>query len=195
MSIERKNMLSKSLSDMRILEKTGSIFVSGFSQKQTKPILYFDMDDVVADFWKAIKLNNPRIDDEKYFPTLKHKSKEVDLICKRNPRIFKHLSPVEGAIESTKPLFEKFDVYFLSTPMYEVPESYMDKRLWLHQHYGDLAEKRLILTHRKDLAIGDYLVDDRLVNGSENFLGKFIHYGSPAFPDWDSVLKFLNTQA
>ena len=35
--------------------------------KSKKKVLYIDMDGVVADFWKAIKLNQPKIDDKKYF--------------------------------------------------------------------------------------------------------------------------------
>jgi 5'(3')-deoxyribonucleotidase len=163
-------------------------------KKPKKKVLYIDMDGVVADFWRAIQLNQPKIDDKKYFPTYAEQEKEVDAICERNPHIFKYLLPIEGAIEATKPLFKKFDVYFLSTPMWDIPESYSDKRLWLEKHYGDLAKKRLILTNRKDLAIGDILIDDRLKNGSEKFNGKFIHFGTGAFPDWEAVVKFLNTQ-
>jgi 5'(3')-deoxyribonucleotidase len=162
--------------------------------KSKKKVLYIDMDGVVADFWKAIQLNQPKIDDKKYFPTYADQEKEVDAICERNPHIFRYLLPMKGSIEATKPLFKKFDVYFLSTPMWDIPESYSDKRLWLEKYYGDLAKKRLILTNRKDLAIGDILIDDRLKNGSEKFKGKFIHFGTGAFPDWDSVVKFLNTQ-
>jgi 5'(3')-deoxyribonucleotidase len=78
--------------------------------------------------------------------------------------------------------------------MWDIPESYSDKRLWLEKFYGNLAKKRLILTNRKDLAIGDYLIDDRLKNGSEKSKVKFIHFGTKSFPDWDSVVKYLKTQ-
>ena len=159
-----------------------------------KKVLYIDMDGVVADFWKAIQINQPKIDDKKYFPVYADQEKEVDAICERNPHIFKYLSPIEGAIEATKPLFEKFDVYFLSTPMWDVPESYTDKRLWLEKHYGNLAKKRLILTNRKDLDIGDILVDDRLKNGAKDFKGIHVHFGTKEFPDWESVVNFLKTQ-
>ena len=161
--------------------------------KSKKKVLYIDMDGVVADFWKAIQINQPRIDDKKYFPTYADQEKEVDAICERNPHIFKYLLPIKDAIEFTKPLFKKYDVYFLSTPMWDIPESYTDKRLWLEKYYGDLAKKRLILTNRKDLAIGDILIDDRLKNGAKDFKGLHIHFGTKAFPNWKEVSAFLNT--
>jgi 5'(3')-deoxyribonucleotidase len=162
--------------------------------KSKKKVLYIDMDGVVADFWKAIMMNEPRIDDKRYFPTYADQEKMVDVICERNPHIFKYLLPIKGAIEAVEPLFKKYDVYFLSTPMWDIPESYTDKRLWLEKHFGNLAKKRLILTNRKDLAIGDILIDDRLKNGSEKFQGQFIHFGTKHFPDWEAVSKFLKTQ-
>ena len=162
--------------------------------KNKKKVLYIDMDGVVADFWRAIQLNQPKIDDKKYFTTYADQEKEVNAICNRNPHIFKYLNPIAGSIEATKPLFKKFEVYFLSTPMWEVPESYSDKRLWLEKYYGDLAKDRLILTKRKDLAIGDILIDDRLKNGAKDFKGIHVHFGTKKYPDWDSVIKFLKTQ-
>ena len=35
----------------------------------------------------------------------------------------------------------------------------------------------MIITHRKDLLIGEYLIDDRLANGAEHFRGKLISFG------------------
>ena len=40
--------------------------------------------------------------------------------------------------------------------------------------------------------MGDYLIDDRLRNGAEKFNGEHIHFGTEKFPDWNSVLKYLN---
>ncbi len=49
---------------------------------------------------------------------------------------------------------------------------------------GNKARKKLILTHRKDLNIGDFLVDDRTKNGAGEFMGEFIQFGTDKFPDW-----------
>jgi 5'-nucleotidase len=51
--------------------------------------------------------------------------------------------------------------------------------------------KKLILTHRKDLLIGDYLIDDRTKNEAAEFQGKHLHIFSDAYPTWDSVLEEL----
>jgi 5'(3')-deoxyribonucleotidase len=152
-------------------------------------VLYIDMDGVIADFDKGVKAIEPDViwDQE-----------NVDRVCEGNCRIFKTLPEIEGAIDAVNELrdFEEdgLEIYFLSTPMQNVPESYMDKRLWLKEKFGDWANKRLILTHRKDLNKGDFLIDDRLTNGSENFSGKHIHFGTYTFPDWKSVLNYLKSE-
>ncbi len=153
-----------------------------------KPIIYIDMDGVVADFDGEIKKVHPNLyehEDGDY------RSKVIDEVVEADVNLFLRLQPMTGAIEAVKVLQDDFEVYFLSTPMWNVPHSFTDKRLWIEKHFGELAKKRLILTHRKDLNIGDYLVDDRLKNGAAEFKGKHIHFGTKEFPDWNAVIKFL----
>lgn len=148
-------------------------------------ILYVDMDGVLADFEQGVKLIHPEI---------KWEEGEVDLICEKHPDIFKHLPEIEGGIAAVKELIDDFDIYFLSTPMCHVHESYTGKRTWIHHKFGDWADRRLILTHRKDLCIGDFLVDDRLKNGASLFKGEHIHFGTEKFLDWDKTLQYLKTK-
>ena len=62
--------------------------------------------------------------------------------------------------------------------------------------FGDLAKKKLILTHRKDLCIGDYLIDDRLKNGAGEFTGELLHFGpGNDFPHWEKVIDYLRPLA
>ena len=42
--------------------------------------------------------------------------------------------------------------------------------------------------------IGDYLIDDRKFNGASDFKGDWIHFGSEKFPNWQSVLSYLNVE-
>jgi len=39
--------------------------------------------------------------------------------------------------------------------------------------------------------MGDYLIDDRTANGVDEFKGEHVHFGTAAFPDWDSVVSYL----
>jgi len=41
----------------------------------------------------------------------------------------------------------------------------------------------------------DFLVDDRLKNGVDRFKGEHIHFATPDFPDWETVVKYLKTKA
>lgn len=145
------------------------------------------MDGVIADFDGGVKNIDPTHAPGNYDGSFDR----VNLICEANPTIFHTLEPIEGAIESVKQLFPLFDVYFLTVPMYRVPHSYTGKRIWLETHFGELAEHRLILTHRKDLAIGDYLIDDSTRHGVDKFTGKHIHFGNEEFPDWKTTLEYM----
>lgn len=146
------------------------------------------MDGVVADFDKGIKQHCPDLHTASYD---KSSFDKVNEICEQNPLIFLHLEPIPMAINAVKALWPFFDVYFLSTPMWHVHESYSSKRVWLEIHFGEMAKERLILTHRKDLAIGDYLVDDSVRHGQDKFTGKHIHYGAAPYDNWMIVMLYL----
>lgn len=150
-----------------------------------KKILYIDMDGVICCFDTGVK---------KLEPEMAWDRESVDRVCEANPRVFLELPDIEHSTEAILELKDIFDIYFLSTPMWNVPESWMDKRIYLEKRFGSWVEKRLILTHRKDLNIGHYLVDDRKVNGVENFMGEHIHFRSEMFPDWKQIVNYLKDQ-
>ena len=60
--------------------------------------------------------------------------------------------------------------------------------------YMKQIRKRLILSHRKDLLIGDVLIDDNPWNGAKDFNGTWLHYGSNAYPDWNSIMLYIASQ-
>jgi 5'-nucleotidase len=144
-----------------------------------KKILYIDMDNVLVDFKSAL----PRVPEE-----IKAKyDGHIDDI----PDIFKLMDPMPGAIEAYITLSERFDTYVLSTSPWENPSAWSDKLKWVKKHLGKPAYKRLILTHHKNLNTGHFLVDDRIKNGVDRFVGEHIHFGSEKFPDWKSVMAYL----
>jgi len=153
-----------------------------------KKILYYDLDGVLADFNKGL-LNAASVHQSSPFRI--SEEKDIDDLILKTPNFYENLPVITGAIEAVKEMMELYEVYFLSTPMWGDPRSYSAKRVWLETHFGEAAKKRLILTHRKDLIIGDYLVDDRLKHGASEFSGVHIHFGTEMFPDHKAVCKFL----
>jgi 5'-nucleotidase len=142
-------------------------------------ILYVDMDNVLVDFVSAL----PHIPED----VLRQFEGRLDEV----PGIFSHMNPVAQAIESYHELATRFDTYVLSTSPWENPSAWSDKLLWIKKHLGEPAYKRLILSHHKNLNIGDYLVDDRTKNGADRFKGEHILFGSCQFPNWPSVVSYL----
>ena len=142
-------------------------------------ILYIDMDNVLVNFQSGI---NALTNEEK--EAFKDDLDDV-------PGIFSKMKPVEGAIDAYKELSKHFDVYILSTAPWNNPSAWTDKLLWVQKYLGDLAYKRLILTHNKNLNAGDFLIDDRTANGAGEFKGEHIHFLSERFKNWDDVLGYL----
>jgi len=141
-------------------------------------IVYVDMDGVVANFVKKWeRIYGRKIDPYHIPPTPSGFYRDLELL--------------PGAREGVKMLMRKFNVYFLSTAEWDNPSSFTDKRLWIEEKFGDSAYKKLILSPNKSLNIGHYLIDDRTVNGAKDFAGEFIHFGSPRFPNWNEVIKYL----
>jgi 5'-nucleotidase len=141
--------------------------------------LFIDMDGVIVDFMQSVK-NHPEF--EKY-------KNEIDAL----PNVFLNALPMEHAIDSVGKLLDcgKYEVYIASTAPWGNIDSLSHKRIWIEKYFGDRLKKRLILTHRKDFLIGDYLIDDRLKNGAGEFKGELLHFGTAKYPDWKSVLEYL----
>ena len=137
------------------------------------------MDNVLVDFPSAFEKVSKR-----YLITHKDKMDEI-------PGIFSLMTPLPDAIESFNELSKLFDTYILSTSPWENDSAWTDKLNWVKKHLGSSAYKRLILSHHKNLNIGDFLIDDRLANGADKFSGEHIHFGTEKFPNWDSVVNYL----
>jgi 5'(3')-deoxyribonucleotidase len=144
-----------------------------------KKVVYIDMDNVLVDFPSGIECLREDV-------KLEYKDRLDDV-----PGIFALMAPMDGAIAAFNRLAEVFDVYILSTAPWKNPSAWSDKLLWVQKHLGEVAKKKLILTHHKDLNVGDYLIDDRTKNGVDKFKGEHIHFGSEQFPNWQTVEKYL----
>ena len=110
------------------------------------------------------------------------------------PGIFALMEPMPGAIEAVHKLAEKYDVYILSTAPWKNPSAWADKVSWVTRYLDDVFHKRLILSHHKDFLKGDYLIDDRPKHGADTFEGEWIQFGSDTYPDWPSVVAYLESK-
>lgn len=148
-----------------------------------KKILYIDMDNVLVDFRSGLN----KVDEA----TKQAYEGHLDDI----PGLFDLMEPMPGAIDAVHRLAQYYDCYILSTAPWGNPSAWSDKVRWVTTHLDDLFHKRLIISHHKELLHGDYLIDDRPKNGAKEFLGKWIQFGSPEFPNWKSAVDYLCAKA
>lgn len=145
-----------------------------------KKIVYVDMDDVLCEFSMAhahaLKVN----------PDIKYPQCQFDF--------FRKLVPTEGAKEAIHSLIfcDEYDPYILTAPSTINPMCYTEKRLWVEDHLGMFMVNRLIISPDKSLLKGDILIDDNATGkGQDKFEGRFIHFGSRQYPNWQTIMKEL----
>jgi 5'(3')-deoxyribonucleotidase len=148
-----------------------------------KKTLYIDMDNVLVDFSSGMDACDPAL--------LKQYEGHPDEI----PGIFGLMQPMPGAVEAYRELSEIFDTYIASTAPWNNVQAWTEKRIWVEAYLGEPAQKRLILTHHKNLLRGDFIVDDRTRRGVDRFEGEHVHFGTERFPNWATVLEYLRPQA
>lgn len=144
-----------------------------------KKTVFIDMDNVLVDFASAFPKLEPEILEQ-------YKENKDDI-----PHIFGLMEPMPDAIQSYQRIAEKYDTYILSTAPWDNPSAWHDKVVWVQKHLGEIAHKRLILSHHKHLCKGDILIDDRPNNGADKFDGEFILFGEDQFDNWKKVCEYL----
>lgn len=144
------------------------------------------MDGVLVDFYRGVERHYPE-----FAQLPPDRQRRITAQLSAQPGFFTGLDPMPGAVEAFHRLSRVFDLYILSTPDWYGVQSWTEKRIWVEQHLGEPAFKRLILSHNKGLFSGRALIDDRLRNGVDRFQGEHIHFGTERFPDWSAVLEYL----
>lgn len=136
----------------------------------SKLTIYLDMDGVLANFEKAAAQH----------PDIKRPDLHLD---------FSKFEPMPGAIDAVKKIIAMgHDVFIATTPPWNNPAAWGQKRDWIEEHLPQLKRK-MFLTHRKDLLKGDILVDDSTYRGQYDFDGTFMHFGKHF--DWDMVVNTI----
>lgn len=98
---------------------------------------------------------------------------------------------IPGAIDAIFELQKDFDLYILITTPWNNPSVLLNKVEWVTRTLGDMFKEHIILTSRKDLCIGDYLIDSIGNYGTSEFGGEWIRFGIENYPDWHSVILYL----
>ena len=138
--------------------------------------IFIDMDGVIADFEKASN-EFQRIHGKTNRP-----DKWVD---------YRNLDVIEGAIEAVAKLNADHEVFIASTPPWTRPEVWGHKREWIGEHFPYLKRK-IILTHRKDLLIGDILIDDSRFRGQPDFQGEWYWFNKNwNNRNWEACLEWI----
>jgi len=146
---------------------------------ERKKRVFVDMDNVLVDFESGLAQVSEEVKQEY--------EGRLDEI----PGLFGLMKPMPGAIEAMHELQKHYDLFILSTAPWKNPSAWSDKVTWVTKYLDDVFHKRMVITHRKVLCQGDYLIDDRGKNGTSEFSGEWVEFGSEKFPDWNSVLKYL----
>lgn len=98
---------------------------------------------------------------------------------------------IPGAIDAISELQEYFDLYILITTSWNNPSVLVNKVKWVIHTLGNTFKEHIIITSRKDMCIGDYLIDSSGNNGASEFEGEWVMFGSENYPDWRSVILYL----
>ena len=149
------------------------------------------MGGVLVDFERSVQGHFEKYPYQK--PIYKN---HVDLIH----NVFLNAKPIEGAIEAVKKLEEsgKYELFIATAAPWGNTESSSHKRIWIEQYFGKMFKRKMFVTHRKDLLMGDYLIDDRTKNGAGEFRGELLLFGYSyenkkmnEYPTWESILEKL----
>jgi 5'-nucleotidase len=138
--------------------------------------IFIDMDGVLANFDKA-KRSHPDFEKKGFRPDL-----TLD---------FSKFEPMPGALEAVRDLIEMgHDLFIATTPPWNHPDAWGQKRYWVEENLPKLKRK-MFLTHRKDLLIGDVLIDDSTYRGQRDFKGTFIHFRPNEGLGWDFCVEAI----
>ena len=140
--------------------------------------IFIDMDGVIADFESAAEAE----------ALVKGVTKlsRPDLFVN-----YRALGVIDGAIEAVAKLNADHEVFIASTPPWTRPEVWGHKSEWIGEHFPYL-KRRIILTHRKDLLIGDILIDDSRYRGQPDFQGEWFWFNKNwNNRNWEACLEWI----
>jgi 5'-nucleotidase len=150
-----------------------------YTRQYDRPVtIYLDQDGPLADFQSAANAAGwePKV-------------------AKMKRGFYRSLPLTPGAKEAVEELLRLHHLQvFVATKIPDRnPYAATEKILWLNEHLPGMGERIIITPNKACLGTpDDFLVDDRAHKADASFFrGTFIHFGSPAYPDWAAVMKRL----
>lgn len=92
--------------------------------------------------------------------------------------------PISEAAFAFERLAQRYDIYIVA------PQD-SDPLELIEEHLGVPAYNRVIRTNHEHLLYGDYLIDARKNDETENFLGTLLQFGSDEFRSWEYLLDYF----
>lgn len=146
-------------------------------ENMKKPIIYFDMDGVLANFHGAFEREiTPQCEPHEIY----------------EEGFYRNLKVNEGAREAITKILEsnRFEVYIASKPATNSRYCAGEKYEWVREFFPEL-HSRIILTPNKNLLRGQVLVDDHPEKW-RNFEGEVFRFNPhESAESWEKVLRRL----
>lgn len=99
--------------------------------------------------------------------------------------------PMPSMAKAFRHLLRYYDIHLVAAAPTNDPAHAAEMQQWVFDNIGAAAYDRLILTNRKDLLYGDFLIDALDTNGSGDFMSTRIDFGSDTFKTWDDIIEFF----
>ena len=89
-------------------------------------------------------------------------------------------------------LAQRFELQFVVSGESDGWRRMEENRAWIEANVGVPAWDRVVLTTRKDLLLGDYLVDAHPDEcRGDAFMGTLVPFGGPGFRDWEETMTYF----
>ena len=100
--------------------------------------------------------------------------------------------PASAVLKAVHFLAQRFELQFVISGASDGWKEMEEKRAWVEEYIGVPAWDRTVLTTRKDLLLGDYLVDARPGEcRGDAFMGTLVPFGAPNFRDWEETMTYF----
>ncbi|WP_037315106.1 5'-nucleotidase [Salegentibacter sp. Hel_I_6] len=163
-----------------------------------KKSIAIDMDGVLADVESHFLTWYERDYGEKFTKKDLAGKTEEDAFPKKGlvkkfastKNFFSTVPVMKGAVEAVKKIQKDYEIYIVSAAM-EFPQSLVEKRSWLSEHFPFIHWKKIVFCGDKSIIDTDIMIDDHLKN-LDYFKGETIMFSAFHNLDFDNHTRANN---